>query len=38
MEQNTLEVTEQTEVFAFTSIRDLVNQTLQVRISGKAFL
>ncbi len=29
MEQNTLEVTEQTEVFAFTSIRDLVNETLQ---------
>ncbi len=29
MEQNTLEVTEQTEVFAFTSIRELVNQTLQ---------
>jgi replicative DNA helicase len=28
MEQNSLEVTEQTEVFAFTSIRDLVNQTL----------
>ncbi len=29
MEQNTLDVTEQTEVFAFTSIRDLVNQTLK---------
>jgi replicative DNA helicase len=30
MEQNTLDVTEQTEVFAFTSIRELVNQTLPV--------
>lgn len=29
MEQNTLDATEQTEVFAFTSIRDLVNQTLK---------
>lgn len=28
MELNTLDVTEQPEVFAFTSIRDLVNQTL----------
>jgi len=29
MEQNTVEATEQMEVFRFTSIRDLVNQTLQ---------
>jgi len=29
MEQNTLEITEQTEVFGFTSIRELVNQTLK---------
>ncbi len=29
MDPNTLEVTEQPEVFAFTSIRELVNETLQ---------
>ncbi len=29
MEQNTIETTEQTEVFGFTSIRELVNQTLK---------
>jgi len=29
MEQNTLEVTERSEVFEFTSLRDMVNQALQ---------
>ncbi|HAJ99746.1 MAG TPA: hypothetical protein DCM62_06955, partial [Bacteroidales bacterium] len=29
MELNTLEIKEQTEVFGFTSIRDLVNKTLR---------
>ena len=32
MEQNTLEVTEQPEVFSFTSIRELVNETLKTEI------
>jgi replicative DNA helicase len=32
MEQNTLEVTEQPEVFSFTGIRELVNETLKTEI------
>lgn len=38
MEQNTLEVTEQTEVFAFASIRELVNQTLQKNFGKSDYL
>lgn len=32
MEQNTVEITEQPEVFSFTSIRELVNETLKTEI------
>lgn len=35
MEQNTLEITEQSEVFEFASIRELVNQALKKDYSGQ---
>jgi replicative DNA helicase len=36
MEQNTLEITEQSEVFAFASIRELVNQALKKDFTEQA--
>jgi hypothetical protein len=36
MEQNTLEITERSEVFEFTSLRAMVNQALQKRVRRKS--
>ena len=38
MEQNTLEITEQSEVFEFASIRELVNQALKKEFTGQESL
>lgn len=38
MEQNTLEITEQSEVFEFASIRELVNQALKKDFTGQETL